>query len=322
MDLIKTERMEWGSARILAPVDKVEEVEALVRAGAHELYGGVQPNEWRARSLSANQRSFASAQFPSEEAFAEAASEARRLSVPLHLALNAPLYDPIAYGPLLALAERAARWGAAGVIAADLGLLARLAEAALPFGVTLSTMAGAMNRSALQLFKRFGIRRVVLPRHLTLGEMASVVSAHPDLAFEAFVLVGRCPNEEAYCTFQHTNPAKRWPCEIPYALSDTAGNPLPVDHPLARWWEEWNRADRRMACGLCGLSELARIGVSYLKIVGRGAATASKVKDVQWIAEFTGRNPPNFAAREAYAERFGRPCHRLTCYFPELYPSG
>jgi len=154
-----------------------------------------------------------------------------------------------------------------------------------------------------------------------VGEMASVVSAHPDLAFEACVLVGRCPNEEAYCTFQHTSPAKRWPCEIPCELSDTVGHPLPVDHPLARWCEKWKLADRRMACGLCGLSQLERIGVTYFKIVGRGAATASKVKDVELVATFAGKSPHVNATREAYAERFGRPCHPLTCYFPELYSS-
>jgi putative protease len=309
--------------RILAPVDREEEVGPLASAGAHELYGGVQPDGWlrAGRGVSANQRTFSSAQFPSEASFARAAAEARRAGAPLRLALNAPLYDPPDYPELLALAERAAGWGVAGVIAGDLGLLARLSRAGLPLDLTLSTMAGAMNRASLAFYRRFGISRAVLPRHLTLAEMAALVEAHPDVAFEAFALVGRCPNEEAYCTFQHASPSKRWPCEIPYALSDAGGGPLPAGHPLARWHASWRQADRRLACGLCAIPELARIGVRHLKLVGRGGATSAKVANVVLVRAFLAGDRSPHQAREAYVARFGRPCHPLVCYFPELHPA-
>lgn len=306
--------------RILSPADKIEEVGALVLAGAHELYAGVRPAGWTAEVLSPNQRTFTTAQFPSEAAFADAVSESARLGAPMHLALNAPLYDPPDYEPLLALAERAAAWGTKGIIAADLGLLARLTEAGLPLVVTLSTMAGALNQSSLRFYKRFGIGRAVLPRHVSLREMASMVSAHPDLDFEAFVLVGRCPNEEAYCTFQHTSPARRWPCEVPYRISDSAFQELSGAHPLVQWHKSWAEADRRMACGICGIQELERIGVRYLKIVGRGADTPSKVANVALVAAFARGGEKPFRPSEVYEARFGRPCHSLTCYFPELRP--
>jgi putative protease len=317
-----TNQTEPPVARILSPVDGVAEVEPLVHSGAQELYGGVQPTEWGRVALSANQRTFASAHFPSEGAFAEAAAEARRLQAKLHLTLNACPYDPAAYPSLTALAERAATWGVTGVIAGDLGLLLRLRETALPFELTLSTLAGALNRSSVGFFKRFGIRRVVLPRHLTLAEMARVVSAHPDLAFEAFVLIGRCPNEEAYCTFQHTNPSQRWPCEIPYEFSVAGGeDPLP-EHPAASWRASWAAADRRLACGLCGIPELLRIGVGGLKIVGRGGPLEAKLANVRLVAGFARGGRSAQEARAAYVARFGRPCHPLTCYFPELYSEG
>jgi len=306
---------------ILAPVDREEEVGPLAAAGAHELYGGVQPAGWEGRSTSANQRTFASAQFPSEESFARAAAEARAAGAPLHLALNAPLYAPSDAAALLALAERAAGWGVAGIIAGDLGLLGRLRQAQLPLELTLSTLAGALNRHAVAYFRRFGVSRAVLPRHLTLAEMGALVQAAPDLAFEAFVLVGRCPNEEGYCTFQHSSPDKRWPCEIPYTLSGLGGEPLPEGHPLARWHGSWREADRRLACGLCGIPELARLGVRHLKIVGRGGPTQAKVANVRLVAEFLSGDRPSGDALAAYETRFGRPCHALACYFPELHPT-
>lgn len=308
---------------LLAPVDREEEVGLLAAAGAHELYGGVQPDAWlrAGRGVSANQRTFSSAHFPSEASFARAAAEARREGVALRLALNAPLYDPPDYPELVALAARAAAWGVAGVIAGDLGLLQRLSRAGLPLELTLSTMAGAMNRESLAFFRRFGISRAVLPRHLTLAEMAALVGTHPEVGFEAFVLVGRCPNEEAYCTFQHTSPSKRWPCEIPYELSDAGGGPLPAGHPLAGWHASWRQADRRLACGLCAIPELARIGVRHLKLVGRGGPTSVKVANAALVRAFLSGDRSPAQARAAYEDRFGGPCHPLVCYFPELHPS-
>jgi putative protease len=306
---------------ILSPCDRVDELAPLVEAGAGELYGGAQPDGWAGRFVSANQRTFASAHFPSETALGEALFEARRLGAPFHLTLNAPLYDPASYGELLGLAERAAARGAAGLIVGDLGLLVRLHKARLPLEVTLSTLAGATNREALRFFARFGIARAVLPRHLTLAEMGNLVRAHPGIGFEAFVLVGRCPNEEAYCTFQHVSPDKRWPCEIPYRLSDTDGLPLGPEHPLARWHDRWSEADRRLACGLCAIGPLRKAGVHCLKLVGRGGPTEAKIANVRLVAEFLSRRRHlRRDARQAYVGRFGRPCHPLTCYFPELHP--
>jgi len=309
-----------AAARILAPVDREEEVELLVGAGAHELYGGVQPKTWSGRATSANQRTFTSAQFADEEAFARAAVAARRLGSSLRLTLNAPLYDPADYPDLLGLAERAAGWGVEGIVAGDLGLLARLAAADLGLSLTLSTMAGALNREAVGFYRRFGVDRVVLPRHLGLPEVRDLVRAHPDLAFEAFILVGRCPNEEAYCSFQHTSPTKRWPCEIPYDLTGLDEDPLPDDHPLAAWHRNWSTADRRLACGLCAIPELLAAGVGWLKIVGRGGPSAGKTANVELVRGFAGGERSRADVLAAYEARFGRPCHPLTCYFPGCHP--
>lgn len=303
------------SARILAPVDRPDEVEALAEAGAHELYGGVLPRDWTGGALSANQRTFEAAQFPSEGAFAAAAARATRAGVDLYLALNGGPYASELYPELVGLARRAADWGVAGVIAGDLGLLLRLARERPAPRLVLSTLAGALNRAAVSFYRRFGVGRVVLPRHLGLGEMGALAAAHPDLAFEAFVLVGRCPNEEAYCTFQHTSPQKRWPCEIPYELS------APPDHPLSRWHRTWAGVDRRLACGLCAVPELLASGIRHLKVVGRGGPTEVKVANVRLVASFAAGDRSPEEVREAYRARFGRPCHPHLCYFPEFHPA-
>lgn len=302
---------------LLSPCDRPEEVSELAKAGAHELYGGVRPDGWSSALGSPNQRTFDSAQFPSETSLHEAADEARRRGVAFHLVLNAPVYDPAAYWALAGLAQRAAGWGVSGVIAGDLGLLLRLSEAALPLTLTLSTLAGALNGSAVEFFLGLGVRRVVLPRHLTLGEVEELTTRHPAAEFEAFVLIGRCPNEEAWCSFEHVSPTGRWPCEIAYRLEDPQGRELVGGHPLARRQERWAAVDRRQGCGLCHLGALERAGVRHLKLVGRGAPTQGKVANLRLVARALQERLDPEEAKTAFREHFGRPCQPLNCYFPE-----
>ncbi len=306
---------------LLAPVDAPDEIPALARAGATAVYGGVQPAGWPGRALSATQRTFPSAHLQDEDALAGAIRAARQHGLAFHLVLNAPVYPPGRVGDLVSLAARAAAWGATGVIAADLELLRALDRAGTGLAVTLSTLGAFLNREAVGLYRAYGLSTVVLPRHLTVSETASLVAAHPDLAFEAFVLVGRCPNDEALCTFQHTAPDKRWPCELWYRLTAPGGEELAPDHPFVRWHRSWEAADRRLACGLCAVKALKGAGVRGFKVVGRGGPTRAKVDNVRLVAGFLGGEHGPGDGPAAYRARFGRPCHPLTCYYPELFPA-
>lgn len=301
---------------ILAPIDRPEEVAPLAEAGATDLYGGVWAPDGET-GLSATQRTFASAHFAGEAALARAIAEARERGLGFHLTLNAPGYAPERIPGLVALAARAAGWGATGVIAADPGLLAALRDEGLPLVLTLSTLAGALNAETVRFYRRYGVGRAVLPRHLTLAEIASLCRAVPEVEFEAFVLVGACPNEEALCTFQHVSPSKRWPCEIPYRLETARGEPLAAAHPLARWHERWRRADRRLGCGICGVAAWLGAGVRHLKIVGRGGPTEAKVANVRLVTAAARGEIPN--GPTAYRAHFGRACEALTCYARESW---
>lgn len=325
---------ENDSLKILSPVDRLEEVALLVDAGADELYAGVAPDSWTDELLSPNQRTFASAQFSSEAQLAMAIEVAAARAVSLHLTLNAPSYTAEIYGELTALAQRANGWGVESFIVGDPGLMVRMHELDSSLKITLSTMAGTMNRGWLDYYRTLGLYRAVFARHLNIAEMASLVRAGQGLEFEAFVLIGKCPNEEAFCSFQHVSSTKRWPCEIDYQLSEepstTAASKSmtlenivsdnsPPQHPLAVWNQRWRGVERRFGCGLCALDELKRIGVKVAKLVGRGGPTKCKVANVELVRRFiSGEGVDRAEAMAAYVERFGSPCTPEVCYFPEL----
>lgn len=307
--------------KILSPFDNIDEVAPLIDAGADELYGGVLPDGWRSAEVAVNRRSFADAQFGSEAEFAVAVAIAGEAGVPVHLTLNAPFYHLSLYPQLVAFAGRALEWGVKSLITSDPGLLARVRDRYPDARFTLSTMAGAMNREAVAFYRRFGLDRAVLPRHLTLSEMAAIVGSAPDIEFEAFILVGKCPNEEAYCSFQHNSPSKRWPCEIGYRFYE-GGEMCEADPALPQVSAKlrWMASDRRMGCGVCAIPELRKMGVGILKLVGRGGPTPGKVANLNLVRRYVGSGGAT-DARPGYEERFGRPCVREVCYFPELFRS-
>jgi len=313
---------------LLAPVDRLEEVAPLIEAGARWLYGGALPRLWVARYpaiVPLNQRTFGSAQFPSLEELSAAIAETRSLGGRFALVLNAPFYLSQQVPLALEVASAAAAAGAEAVIAGDPGLIRSLADARLPLAIHLSVMGMAANPAAVAMFSRLGVTRVILPRHLRLAEIAALAAGSPGVEFEAFLLVGKCPNAEGACTFLHDSTAGRWPCEWPFVPSFADGSPLPPG--VAAGCAPPTQEERRDSCGLCALPDLVSAGVVGFKVVGRGAPTSRKTAMVgaasRALAASAGERRGDAAWREtcrrSYRDLFGRPCAGRACYYPELW---
>jgi putative protease len=96
--------------------------------------------------------------------------------------------------------DDAAAVGADAVILADLGLLAYAAERHPQLRRHLSVQAGAANVDHINfLVAAFGIRRAVLPRVLTVAEIAALTSKAA-CETEVFVFGGLCVMEEGRCS--------------------------------------------------------------------------------------------------------------------------
>lgn len=90
--------------------------------------------------------------------------------------------------------------GAHALILADLGLLAYAAERHPQQRLHLSVQAAASNAEYIDfLVRSFGIRRAVLPRVLTIAEVAAI-SGKVGCETEVFVFGGLCVMEEGRCS--------------------------------------------------------------------------------------------------------------------------
>jgi len=209
--------------------------------------------------------------------------------------------------------DGAAALGVDALIIADMGVMAYAAEHYPDLARHLSVQGSATNPEALRFYsEQFDIRRAVLPRVLSIRQVAQVAEKSPvDLEVFGFgslcvMVEGRCMLS-SYVTGESPNTcgacspagAVRWQ-ETPHGLEsrlngilidrfdagEKAGYPVVCKGRFAAAGRTYHAIEEPTSLNtLARLPELARIGIKAIKIEGRqrSAAYVSKVTSV-WRA--------------------------------------
>lgn len=267
--------------KILAPVQNHGEVEALLRAGADEFYCGLTPSGWTRQfgAAWANRRNPRSAGLSGEAELERIVAAAG--AVPVFVALNSPHYPPGAVEMLARFGRRLLEHhGVSALIVADMDLLLALVDAGHAARLHVSSLATCSNPGAARFFRNLGVARIILPRHLTLGEVRDTVI--DGVEFEAFLLNDGCVFEEGLCATTHQVGA--------FCLEDGNGAEGIGAETLERYgfWK-WtlnncgcrdNRGYPLGPCGLCAIPALLAAGIGSFKVVGREASAQRKAASV------------------------------------------
>ena len=331
--------------RIVAPVSTVEEVAPLAAAGADEFYCGIVPKDWtdRFKSSGVNRRIFGN--FSDYGALAEAVAAAHAAGTRVSLVMNAQHYSEAHIAALQGIAERFAGLGGDALIVGDLGLLATLAEQGLPLRLHVSSLLTCRNSEAMKLYRDLGAQRVILPRDVTLGEIAAMARAVPGIELEAFVLNDGCVFEEGSCHSIHLPPKLGGPiCLDRYdpayarcdgaALSEAEAARLKANDEAYRRFL-WHRFSRGFTvsedgypfgpCGLCALPAFARAGLAAVKIAGREGRLERKLKSVELVRTIRDRVRDGASEAEVLSQARGMrgaPCtDGYMCYYRETAPT-
>jgi putative protease len=314
--------------KVLAPLRDSSEVEALASAGADEFYCGLTPPRW----TETQGDSWAHRRDP-RSAGVSGFDDLRRIVAlahprPVYATLNSPSYRASAIPLLVDFGRRLLEEvGVKALIVAEWELLLALAETGLAGRLHLSSLATCRNYGAAAFFRDLGISRIILPRHLTLTEIAGI--RVPGVELEVFALNDGCVFEEGLCATTHTLG--------PFCLADgnpAAGNAVGAEalDRYAFWKWTLNNCGCRTSrgfplgpCGLCALPSLAAMGVASLKVVGREASLARKEASVRLTAHalrLAEAGAGAAAIREAVISLRGArslcEAGRL-CYYPDLW---
>jgi putative protease len=145
-----------------------------------------------------NARNFAGLNFD-EQAIANGIAYAHARGVKVLMAINT--YPPAGnIAPWHAALDKAAELGADAVILADPGLMQYAARVHPNLRLHLSVQASATNHEAINFYhERFGIRRAVLPRVLSIDQVRQVVD-RTQVEVEVFGFGSLCVMVEGRCT--------------------------------------------------------------------------------------------------------------------------
>lgn len=310
--------------KVLAPLRHSEEVLPLCDAGAQEFYCGLAPPGWEQDfgTASVHRRNPRSAGVPDLD-------DLRRIVAlagtrPVFATLNAPSYPAGAVPRLVAFGRQLLDdVGVAALIVAESELLLALCEQGFAPRLHVSSLASCRNPGAAAFYRDLGVARVILPRHMTLGEIEA--TAIPGLEWEVFVLNDGCVFEEGLCATTHALGT--------FCLTDRLGGKFGrLDERYEFWkWTQNNCGSQTSRgytlgpCGLCALTRLSRLGVASLKVVGREAPLARKLASVRLAAaarDLARRGAAPEGIRDAVVALRGAPelCRDAhLCYYPDVW---
>ncbi len=175
---------------LVCPAGTPAALRAAVDAGADTVYAGFRDET--------NARNFPGLNFDRAE-LGEGIAYAHDRGCRLYLAVNtyARAGNP---EPWRRAIDDAAALGADAVIVADLGLLDYASRAHPGLRLHLSVQASAANAEAIGFYHRaFGVKRVVLPRVLTIAEIAAL-NERIAVETEVFAFGGLCVMAEGRCS--------------------------------------------------------------------------------------------------------------------------
>ncbi|MBE9529003.1 MAG: U32 family peptidase [Proteobacteria bacterium] len=174
---------------IISPAGNLASLKAAMDAGADAVYLGFND--------STNARNFEGLNFTPEE-LEEGIAYVRDKQKKFFVAINTfPQLDTCKEWYLAV--DNAARLGADAIIIANLGILKYAREKYPDANLHLSTQASSSNYESINFYQsKFGIKRVVLPRVLTIDEIREL-KTHTDVEIEVFALGGLCINVEGRC---------------------------------------------------------------------------------------------------------------------------
>ena len=214
---------------LICPAGNLPALKMAVQNGADAVYVGFRDDT--------NARHFAGLNF-TDDKLGQGVEYAHRHGRRVFLALNT-YPQPQGWERWRRAVDRAAELGVDAMIAADIGVLDYATEHHPGLPLHLSVQGSATNHQAIRLFhEQFGIRRVVLPRVLSLSQVKRVVEESP-VEIEVFGFGSLCVMVEGRCllssyatgkspnTFGACSPASavEW-IETPQGLETRLGSVL------------------------------------------------------------------------------------------------
>ena len=313
---------------ILAPLSNCELTNRFINAGATEFYLGFHDKKWTKKfGIYADiNRMSGFGTYANSTSILELEKTINYVHAcegKIYITLNANAYNPSQinyikenYLPIIKNAD--------GVIVSS----SSMAKLMLSWNIepVASTMCGIYNEDIAMEYYKIGVKRMILPRDLSLSEISAIIKKFPQCRFEVFFMRNGCILSDGYCLGMH-----RPECGATCAMLRGKKEML-----LSNMYNFREKHDtivnssvyRNMffmhACGLCALYRLKKCGVHSLKIVGRADDILSLENDIR-LTDSNMKIASECQNEKEYLAKMTMPMNgeticqlSMSCYYPEI----
>ena len=288
--------------KIVAGLGSIDEYETFVKAGADEFFCGYVPFSWAEKygvihPLNRREVLFYNVQIGSMSELQILKKMVDYYGKPVELTFNSIYYTGEQYPVIAEIITQCMAAGFENFIIADPALMLYLRQQKINCGIHLSGETAEVNRGMLEQMLPFGIRRVIFHRKNSLEDMQSCIKeAGFPHEYEAFILNELCHFSGAFCNSLHCDELTHL-CRVPYELGNLhkkeeidaaqkdAAEPDRIQgkEGKGRPLDEEGYLTGSTGCGLCALYRMKQVGITHLKLVGRGNYTDFMEKDIRQL---------------------------------------
>jgi len=255
---------------LLAPAGNMNSFIAAIENGADAVYIGAK--DFSARHYAENF---------SERDLDNAVKYAHLRGAKVYLALNTLIFDN-EISKALEIAYKACSNSVDAIIVQDIGFASKIVETLPQMRLHASTQMTVHNFEGVNLLRKYGFRRVVLARELSVKQIAEIVERAKDIEIEIFVHGALCVSYSGQCLFSSMVGGRSGnrgrcaqPCRQMYSL---------VDYGTGEDIYNGSKGNYLLStkdlCTIEMLPEIVKTGVHSLKIEGR-------MKSPEYVATVT-----------------------------------
>lgn len=316
-------RKEVKMLKIVAPINKFEELQSIIDAGADEIYFGYLDKRWSDKydAFTGNRRENYEANISDRVELKKIIYRLNELSVKYAVTMN-DRYSYGQYSDLRKVLDVLADEGVENIIVADIGLVMAVREWGYDFRLQISTGGGTFNHLTADFYKATGnVSRIILPRQLTIDEINSIVD--DSIEYEVFGIYGKDPYIDAFCRFHH-GINRCVPGLGPCGCMRVNESNLIMDSKSIGTPYKCLNMLYVDGCAACAFPKLDHSKIGYVKVVGRAAKTARKTEAIVMMkkaVEIACSSVPYeekvLLNKRNFISIYRKECEKNNCYFAE-----
>jgi len=316
--------------KALVPLNNVEHIDDYIEAGAGEFYIGFYDVDWRENfgeyaDINRLTGFRENANPYNIEEVIEIINLVKEKGVMIYVAFNASLYAEAYLGHIESYMKKLkSATDLDGVIVS----CPELVDIAVDLGinVVVSTISGVYNSDIAKFYRNLGVKRIILPRDLSVSEIEAIIEAVPDVEYEIFMMRNGCRYSDGNCLGFHRSE-KSAICGCIGGASRNLhleNSTFKIKHKVELNDMVYTQSFHNHACGLCSIYRFVQMGIAAGKIVGRSDEWQYICEDISLIKRNVeiARSCPS---EEVYLEKMIFPndstlkCKMgLSCYYPEI----